>query len=140
MIPEPNAHLVGSTCPCCHRENIRLYPCLGCDWRAAVERQESRKRLDQICPGSGRHAYNPTGCRVCDTCRRQMTRHPSCCPLRLFHDLGQAGIQTLGPGMAGLPAMIRAQWARWLAERGWPEQTEAFWRRLLRFRQAEREP
>jgi hypothetical protein len=145
MIPEPSARLTRGTCPCCSAENVRLYPCLGCDWAAATGRRESKERLDQFRPGSARNAYNPTGCRVCDACRRQMSQCSTLCPLRLFHDLGQAktthqaGVHAAPGWFAGPSEAICAQWERWLAERGWPEITEGFWHRLLTFLQAERD-
>jgi len=145
MIPEPSARLTRGTCPCCSTENVRLYPCLGCDWAAATGRRESKARLDQFRPGSARNAYNPTGCRVCDACRRQMSQRTAFCPLRLFHDVGQAqaprqgGLRAAPGWFAGPSEAICAQWERWLAERGWPEITEGFWHRLITFLQAERD-
>jgi hypothetical protein len=145
MIPEPSARLTRGTCPCCSVEDVRLYPCLGCDWAATAGRRESKERLEQFRRGSGVNAYNPSGCRVCDTCRRQMTQNAAFCPLRLFHEMGQALSPRdarigAAPGwITGPSEAICAQWERWLAERGWPEIIESFWHRLLTFLRTERD-
>jgi hypothetical protein len=138
MIPEPGGISRRGRCPCCHAFDARLYPCLGCNWGAAIGRQESKERLEQFSPGSGPNAYNPTGCRVCAACLQQMTVQPLSCPLRVFHDLGPHP-----SSQASIVARERltatwTRWERWLGERGWPEITETYWHRLLAFLQAER--
>jgi hypothetical protein len=139
MIPEPSGRLTRGRCPCCHNHDVRLYPCLGCDWAAATERQESKERLELLSPGSGHNAYNPTGCRVCMTCRGQVAQNPFHCPLRVFHDLAPPPQRGRTPsGWDRLPAAA-AFWERWLRERGWPEVTESYWHRLVAFLKAERQ-
>jgi hypothetical protein len=118
---------------------MRLYPCLGCDWAGAVERVESKERLERLSPGSGHNAFNPTGCRVCAACLGQMTTAPVHCPLRVFHDLApRPGRASSRLGRERLAATWIA-WERWLRDRGWPEITETYWHRLLTFLRSERE-
>lgn len=138
MIPEPSGRLSRGRCPCCHAGEVRLYPCLGCDWAAATGRQESKERLEQFSPGSGPNAYNPTGCRVCAQCRRQMSPNPYHCPLRILHDLGAQPPGLPGPTPWDRLPISCAFWERWLQERGWPEITETYWHRLLAFLQTKR--
>lgn len=142
MIPEPSGRLSRGRCPCCHTFDMRLYPCLGCDWAGATGRVESKERLERLSPGSGPNAYNPTGCRVCANCWRQMSAGPLHCPLRLFHDLAPASTHPLASSFRQEPGSLASTWAlweQWLQERGWPEITECFWRRLVAFLQAEQE-
>jgi hypothetical protein len=137
MIPEPGG--ARGRCPCCHTFDVRLHPCLGCNWAAATGRVESKERLEQFASGSAHNAYNPSGCRVCAACVRQMASQPPYCPLRVFHDMG--------PRPSALAAIVGRErltaswgcWERWLRERGWPEITECYWRRLISFLQRERE-
>jgi hypothetical protein len=137
MIPEPSGRLTRGRCPCCHTVDVRLYPCLGCDWAGAVERLESKERLESLSPGSGHNAFNPTGCRVCAACLQQMPTAPHHCPLRVFHDLAPSNARA-SLGRERLAATWAA-WERWLQERGWPEITETYWHRLLTFLKTERE-
>lgn len=163
MIPEPRGRR--GRCPCCHTLDTRLRPCLGCDWAGASGRVESKERLERLSPGSGHDAYNPTGCRVCAACLHQMSAHPIHCPLRRFHDLAPSSPPTAwdgplpasphlpvpgsspegAPSPSGTPhpgpdplASTWALWEQWLSERGWPEITECYWRRLVAFLQSER--
>jgi len=138
MIPEPGGVSRRGRCPCCHTFDVRLYPCLGCNWAAATGRQESKERLERLSSGSGPNAFNPTGCRVCAACLRQMANEPLYCPLRVFHDLGRE--QALQAAIVARERLTATwtTWERWLRDRGWPEITETYWHRLLAFLQAER--
>lgn len=120
--------------------DVWLHPCLGCNWAGATGRHESKERMERFSPGSEPNVYNPSGCRVCADCHRQMVSQPLYCPLRVFHDMGPQPMR-----LAAIVGRERlnagwACWQRMLRERGWPEITEGHWRRLVAFLQAEREP
>src|SRR5262245_21363404 len=89
MFREPGIPGLRGTCPCCGTVAARLRPCPGCPWSTIPGGRESRDGLREMRPDIARHAFTPIGCLVCDTCRSQMTQHPSLCPLRVFHDVIQ---------------------------------------------------
>jgi hypothetical protein len=138
MPSEPTEMNMRGQCPCCGTEDVALYTCLSCDWSVARARVQSKQRLERFRAGVGRSAYNLYGCFICETCWRQMRQNSAVCPLKLFYDLGarqdrSASVQPPGNDL------VCDQWEAWLAERGWPEITEAYWNRLVAYLTRERE-
>jgi hypothetical protein len=121
-------------CPCCGDEAEALFACHACDWSQVPGIARTRARLNRFRRGCGDLAYHPSGCFVCRRCRRQMPRKSDLCPLNVFG----AGIEpwqaeAAQTGRADPLAPVRAQWRQWLVERGWPEITEAYWRRMTAY-------
>jgi hypothetical protein len=131
MTPESTELNTRGPCPCCGEEDVVLFTCLACDWSVARARVHGKQRLERFRAGSGRNAYNLYGCFVCETCWRQMRRGPQTCPLKLFYDLGARLRNEALPVLPTSTDGVCSQWETWLAERGWPEITEAYWNRMV---------
>jgi hypothetical protein len=68
-----------------------------------------------------------------------MRQCPATCPLKLFYDLGTRNGQPTAAVQPPAPDQVCERWESWLAERGWPEITEAYWNRLVGYLAREHE-
>jgi hypothetical protein len=120
-------------CPVCATWDERPpVHCTGCEWRDPVGAQQARDRLAKVNRSGAPLAYHRWGCRVCRQCRRQFQGNTRRCPLHFFYFGLRAWALTRhieSPELAR--SAVRTLLDELLAERGYPEEVEGYWRRAL---------
>jgi hypothetical protein len=126
-------------CACCGSAATEFFSCRGCDWSTVPGLEAARERLERFRPGASADVYHPHGCFVCRRCCEQMSRTPWLCPLSVFAAGLEPWRDSRPRGGGDAMDLLRKQWRRWLMSRGWPEEVEAYWHRLMAFLEREEE-